>query len=233
MRKPLTRPSLLAAILVAATAAVPVDAADRRFPAAGFEAVTLSTSDRVVVTAGSTASVVAAGDPVAIAALRIEVRGRTLYVDRKPGSYRDRGVTVSVTVPRLSRITLDGSGSIAVHGASGPRLAVESNGSGNISIDDLRVAETRLSLAGSGSITAAGTSPQLWIDASGSGSVDTTRVAARDVDVTSPGSSSVRARASGRAAIDSSGSGSVSVDGAADCRVSKNGSGSVRCAHTS
>lgn len=205
------------------------DPGERRFPATGFAAVTLASSDRVIVTAGAAASVVATGDPAAVAALRIEARGGTLHVGRLPGSYRDRGATVTVTVPRLTGVTLDGSGSIRATGAAGPRFAVEDNGSGTIVVASLRAAETRLSLAGSGSITVAGTSPQLWIDASGSGSVDTTGVATGDLDVTASGSAAVRARASRRASIDSSGSGSVDVEGTGDCRVTKSGSGSVRC----
>jgi hypothetical protein len=225
MRIPLIAATLLAAVPPATAA----PAAERRFTAAGFDAVALSGSDRMVVTAGPAVSIVATGDPDAIAALRIEARGGTLHVDRLPGSYRDRGATVTVTVPRLSKVTLDGSGSIRVRGAAGPRFVAEDHGSADIVIEDLRAAETRLSLQGSGSIVAAGSSAQLWIDASGSGSVDTTRLVVRDIDVTATGSSSIRARAAGRAAIDSAGSGSVSVDGTADCRVSKSGSGAVRC----
>lgn len=226
------RTLLLAATLLASLP-LAAQAAERRFAVAGFDAVRLSGSDHVVVTAGSVPSVVASGDPAAVAALRIEVRGGTLHVDRLPGSYRDRGATVAVTMPRLVKLTLDGSGSIRARGVAAPRFAAEESGSGSISIEDLRTAEMRLEMSGSGSITAVGTSPQLRIDASGSGTIDATRVSARDLDVTSSGSSTVRARASGRATIGSSGSGSVDIDGAADCRVTKNGSGSVRCRQAS
>lgn len=229
MRLPSIAATLLSPVLLAAVPAAP----ERRFPATGFDTVTLSSSDRMIVTAGSAASVVATGDPVAVAALRIEVRGATLYVDRLPGSYRDRGATITVTLPRLDKVTLEGSGSIIARRMAGSRFAAEESGSGSIAIAGLRVAETRLQLSGSGSITAAGTSPQLWIDASGSGSIDTTQVAARDLDVTATGSSLVRAHASRRATIDNSGSGSVGVDGATDCRVSKSGSGPVRCRQVS
>lgn len=225
--------SIATALLAVIPFGTPAEGAERRFSATGFDAVTLSGSDRVVVTTGSVASVVASGDPDAIAALRIGTRGGTLHIDRLPRSYHDRGAIVTVTVPRLSKVTLDGSGSIRARGVAGPRFAANGNGSGNIVVEELRAAETRLSLAGSGSVVATGSSAQLWIDASGSGSVDTSQLAARDVDVTSSGSSSVRAHASGRAAINGSGSGPVSVDGAADCRVSKSGSGSIRCRQAS
>ena len=228
------RPLSIAATLLAPVLLAAVPAAhERRFPAAGFDAITLSSSDRMIVTAGSAASVVATGDPVAVAALRIAVRGATLYVDRLPGSYRDRGATITVTLPRLEKVTLEGSGSIIARRMTGSRFAAEDSGSGSIAIEDLRAAETRLQLSGSGSITAAGTAPQLWIDASGSGSVDTTHLGARDIDVIATGSSSVRAHAARRATIRSSGSGSVGVDGATDCRVSKSGSGPVRCRQVS
>lgn len=221
--------TLLAPVLIAPLLIGVAAADERRFPATGFDAVTLSSNDRLIVTAGSAASVVATGDPVAVGALRIAVRGGTLYVDRLPGSYHDRGATITVALPRLAKVTLDGSGSIIARRIAGSRFVAEDSGSGSISIEGLRAAETQLHLAGSGSITAAGASPQLWIGTSGSGSVDTTHVSARDIDVTAAGSASVRAHASRRATIDSSGSGAVGVDGATDCRVSKSGSGTVRC----
>jgi hypothetical protein len=223
------RNTVLAPLVLAPTLLAAADPGARRFAASGFDAVTLSSGDRVVVTAGAAASVVATGDPAAVAALRIETRENTLHIGRLPGSWRDRGATVTVTLPRLKAVTLDGSGSIRATGPTGPRFAAEENGSGDIVVEGLRAAETRLSLAGSGSIAASGSAPQLWIEASGSGAVDATRVAAGDLDVDASGSSSVRARASRRATIDASGSGSVRVEGTTDCRVSKSGSGSVRC----
>lgn len=224
MRKIVLAPLVLVPMLLAAA-----DPKERRFAASGFDAVTLSSGDRVIVTAGAAASVVATGDPAAIAALRVETRGNTLHVGRLPGSWHDRGATVTVTLPRLAAVTLDGSGSIRATAAVGPRFAAEENGSGDIVVEGLRATEARLSLTGSGSVTASGSAPQLWIDASGFGSVDTTRVVAGDLDIDASGSSSVRARVSRHATINASGSGSVRVEGTADCRVSKSGSGSVRC----
>lgn len=227
----MNRIALFATALLTASLAVPVAAqsGDRRFDVGRFDAIELTGSDDVRVVAGDTVSVVASGDPRAVAALAIEVRGDTLRVGRRPGNWRDKGALVTVTMPTLRAATISGSGGIRAAGIEGRAFTGRIGGSGGMTLAALRVGSVRFDLAGSGSIVADGSADSVAIDLGGSGNVDTRRLATPAVTVDIGGSGSVAATASRTAAVRAGGSGSVRITGGARCDVRKGGSGSVRC----
>ena len=222
--------ALLATLLIAGLpAAAPAQSGDRRFTVGRFDAIELTGSDNVRVLPGSAISVTASGDPRAVASLLIEVRGTALHIGRRPGTWRDKGATVTVTVPTVRAVSISGSGDMAVGRIVRPDFDGSVSGSGGLVLSDLRVRAARLQLGGSGSIAASGTAGQVSIDLGGSGSVDARRLAAPDVTVDLGGSGGVTAVASRTARVSVAGSGSVRVTGGARCSVSRNGSGTVSC----
>lgn len=202
---------------------------ERRFDPGSFTTIELAGSDRVQVTRSPTASVVASGDPRAVAALDIAVRGDTLRIGRLPGSYRDRGALVSVTVPMLRAASITGSGAMNIVGMEGPDFTGSISGSGAMRIADLHTRTVRFDLSGSGAISASGSADDAALELGGSGSIDTRGLAVSTLTVTAGGSGMVSATATRIATIRAGGSGSVRVTGGARCDVSKGGSGSVRC----
>ncbi|MBD8547093.1 head GIN domain-containing protein [Sphingomonas sp. CFBP 8760] len=203
--------------------------AQRRFDVAGFEKVDLASSDRVVIVVADRFAVTAAGDPRAVAALAITVRDGMLRVDRIPGRYRDRGATVTVTMPVLRAASLSGSGSLRADGVTGPGFVGELAGSGSMTLTGLTAASVRLDLGGSGSIVADGRTDAVDIDLGGSGRVDAQALATPMVAIDMGGSGSIVAAASRAATIEAGGSGTVRVTGGARCDVHKSGSAIVRC----
>lgn len=203
--------------------------AERGFEPGSFTGVELAGSDRVQVTRGATVSVVASGDPRAVAALDIAVRGDTLRIARLPGTYSDRGTLVSVTVPGLRAASITGSGAMDITGVEGPGFTGSIAGSGALRVADLRARTVRFDLSGSGAISASGSADDVALDLGGSGSIDTRGLAVATLTVSAGGSGTVSATATRTVTIRAGGSGSVRVTGGARCDVAKGGSGSVRC----
>jgi hypothetical protein len=222
--------ALFATTLAGSAVARPESPAnERRFDVDRFAAIDLAGSDNVRVVSGTAISVVASGDPRAVAALAIEVRGDTLRVGRKPGNWRDKGAIVSVTIPTLRAATISGSGSLRAIAIRVPAFIGRISGSGGMSLTSLRAGDARFDLSGSGSIVADGSADRVSIDLGGSGRVDTRHLAAADVTVTMGGSGSITATASRTADVRAGGSGSVAVSGGPTCTVRGTGTAVVRC----
>jgi len=202
---------------------------ERRFDVGRFDAIDLAGSDDVRVVPGTAISVVATGDPRTVAALAIEVRGDTLRVARKPGSWRDKGAVVIVTIPTLRAATISGSGFLRATAVTAPAFVGRISGSGGMTLTALRASDARFDLSGSGSIVADGSADTVTIDLGGSGKVDARRLATPDVSVNMGGSGSVAATASRTAEVRAGGSGSVVVAGGPRCAVRKSGTAVVRC----
>lgn len=220
----------LSVAVLLATSPAPAQDGPRRFDVGRFDAVELASADRVRILPGTAVSVIADGDPRAVAALAITVRNGTLSVGRTPGIHRGRGATVTVTMPSLRAASLSGSGSIGVNGVAAPAFVGRLGGSGSMALAGLKAASVRLDLSGSGSIAANGTADTLAIRLGGSGQIDTRRLATPALTVDLGGSGAVAAAASRTAVVIAGGSGSVRVTGGPRCTVRKSGSASVRCA---
>lgn len=205
MRLPLF---LLAALLGAsATDAAP---GARAYPLAGFDQVSLSGSDRLIVHAGQRFSVRAVGEPVDLDRMTIGVRDGELRIGRQPGMVRNaRGVTVTVTLPRLDGLSVKGSGSAAA--------------------DAIQGGDVNLALSGSGGITAKGAARRVSMAVNGSGGIDARALEARTIDAAVSGSGAIRGLARGSAAIAVRGSGTVRIAGTTRCQIATSGSGTARC----
>lgn len=213
-----------------ATAAIAQSAAGpRRFAVTGFDAIDLTGADSIRVLPGATPSVIAEGDPRAVAALAIDVRDGTLRVGRKPGNWHDEGARITVTMPHLRAARISGSGAIRVGAVTGRDFTGTISGSGALAITDLDAETARFALPGSGTITAAGRAARVGIALDGSGRIDTRALATPAVRVTMGGSGSVDATATRSADVAAGGSGSIRVTGGAQCAVRNSGAASVRC----
>jgi len=169
-----------------------VSATDRRVTPA-FSAVDLAGSNRVLVKVGRPWSVEVRGDDNLLSRVSTSVRSGVLVIDTR-GSIRTRtAMTVVVTAPRVTAVTLSGSGTIAVDGVRSDRLTV--------------------GLLGSGTVTASGASHVLAVRLTGSGDVDLGRLSARDATAELAGSGRVVVHATRSLHATVSGTGSVLYSG--------------------
>jgi hypothetical protein len=179
----------------------------RHLPA--FTAVELAGDNNVVVRAGVRRSVLVRADDNLLEHVTTRVRSGTLVVANTPGSFTTkRPMVVEIGVPALEALTLSGNGNIVVQGIDAKRLVV--------------------SLPGSGTLTGSGTAARLTVTVSGSGSVQFTRLVARDVRAAVSGSGAVFVTATDRLAASVSGSGAI-LYGGSPHDVTKNvtGTGAV------
>ena len=157
---------------------------------APFDGVELAGVNNVVVRVGEKQSVVVRADDNLLGRITTEVRSGRLVISNTPGSFETKSpMSVEVTVPTISALTLTGSG--------------------NIVVDDIRSERLEVRLPGSGTVTGSGTATRLDVSVGGSGMVQVTRVVADDVRAVVSGSGSIFVTATKRLDASVSGSGAI------------------------
>lgn len=204
----------------------------RSFDVAGFTGVALKGADDVEVRHGTGFAVTASGDSALLDRLEIRKDGDTLNIGRKDGDWHwtgDTGAKIVVTLPRLNRASVAGSGDMAIDRAEGD-FSGSVAGSGDLNVARLAGGKAGLAIAGSGNLKiAAGQASEISAKVAGSGNVDASGVRAARGDISIAGSGNVRAQLTDAAKVSIVGSGDAEVTGGARCEVSRMGSGEARC----
>jgi hypothetical protein len=202
----------------------------RSYRVADFNDVALSGIDDVEVRTGGAFSVRAEGDPAALARLVIAKDGDTLRIGRKGGwSNSDHGAKVFVTMPRLARASVSGTGDINVDRVTGDAFAASASGTGTVRVAAAQLGKADVSISGAGDVVLAGTARHLSAQVSGTGGLDARALKAAGADVSVTGTGDVRAMVNGPATVSASGTGDVDLGPGARCTISKSGTGDVRC----
>lgn len=225
------RQSLLAALMLL-TATAPA-AAQRSFPARGFDQVDLAAAGGVDIHPGADFRVEADGDPRLLDRLDIHTNGSLLVIGWRQGERisinHGQKLHIAVTMPRVTGVTLSGAGSIRVDRAEVPDFGATMRGAGEINLLALHARMVRLTMGGAGQIKATGTAE--WVEArmSGVGSIDAAGLLAHAGRFDMSGTGSIKAHVDGPAEANASGMGSVRIFGKANCSTHRSGFGSVRC----
>ncbi len=205
----------------------------RTFAVADFTGVSLRGSDDVAIKIASSFSVRAEGPSEVLDRLKIERDGTTLKIGRKSDPSFNwgggKGAKIYVTLPRLARANVAGSGDMTVGLAEGDAFEASNAGSGSITIAALKVKSAEFNIAGSGEITASGSADKLSMSIAGSGDINARGVKAGSADASIAGSGSIAADVNGPATVSILGSGDVDMGSNATCTTSKVGSGDVTC----
>jgi hypothetical protein len=232
LRSPLVRRSSAALAILPLLLAAPALAAERSFSVGAFSEVVLSGWPNVVVTAGAAQSVRAEGAAADLERLDIEVRGKTLVIETRSGS-RNRasreGVTVHVSAPELSDVSISGSGDMQVGAVTGD-FSAHISGSGDMTIAAVDAPSLSIWLTGSGDLAVSGGTCRAGsFSTTGSGDIDAARVRCDTLTLSSTGSGDIVAQATGTASLRTTGSGDIRVTGGARCTTRSSGSGSTAC----
>jgi len=141
----------------------------------GFTGLDLAGSNNVTVIVGAPQSVVVHADSNLINHVTTGVVAGTLVIG-DTGSFTPRApMSVDVSVPSLTALTISGSGQISATGISAAQLAV--------------------TVSGSGQLQAAGTATRLDVAISGSGRAQLSQLTARDVHAVVAGSGLIQVTA--------------------------------------
>ena len=196
--------------------------------------ISLAGPDRVIVTSGEGLTINVEGDPDVTEGVRFELDGDTLEISREGNWMGSSVATVRVTMPTPTELSLAGSGEIEVDRlGTGEGAEVSIAGSGESRVGQIDADRLEVSVAGSGSLEAAGRVQTLELSIAGSGDLDLRNVTVGDAEVSIAGSGDARFTSNGNVDASIMGSGDVEVFGNANCSVSSMGSGEVRCNRTS
>jgi hypothetical protein len=210
---------ILIAVLIAALAVVAIAIALLAFGSSGaaatqtrtvatFTSLDLAGSNNVTITVGRPQSVVVHADSTLINHVTTEVVAGTLVIG-DTGSFTAGGpVSVDVSVPSLTALSLSGRGQISATGISTPQLTV--------------------TISGSGQLSAAGTATRLDVTINGSGQARLSQLTARDVGAVISGSGLIQVTATASLAASVPGSGTIIYSGnPPQVTTSVTGSGAV------
>ena len=188
--------------------------------------------DTVVLVTGDAFSIKAEGNADAIKTLRYKIEGSAIQIGRNKGRWLGdsaKGVTITITAPKVSSVALAGSGDFKGDKLSGDKVVIDLAGSGNVAIAAITAPVVEGNVAGSGDIKVAGTAAKAEWSIAGSGNVDASSIVSEDVEVSIAGSGDVLVNAAKAADVSIAGSGDVTVTGGAKCSKSVIGSGKVNC----
>lgn len=176
---------------------------------AGFESVSFSTAGELIITQGDRESLEIEAPSNVLADIVTVVRDGTLHIGREGGEpfVPFRAPVFRLTVKRITALETHGSGSISLEDLRTDSLKVLITSSGGISIESLAADSLDVRISSSGSLRAAGS------------------VSRQNILLTSSGSYSGAQLASGTAAVrvSSSGSATLRVSDSLDADVTSSG----------
>lgn len=200
-----------------------------------FTGVELAGPDDVTIRQGAAFSISAKGPKNELDELEIKLDGDTLAIGRKREGFsfggRDRdGIQIAITMPRLTKLKLTGSGEIDADTVDGDAVDIAVTGSGDLKVTKLTAKSADVAVSGSGDIEiGGGTIATGDYGVTGSGNIDADALVAQNLDISITGSGDVGANATGKVDVKILGSGDVEVTGGATCSTSQMGSGGTTC----
>ena len=208
--------------------------AKRNYDAKGFTTIEQRGIDDVEVTNGAQFAVTAEGDTAMLDQLVIQVVDGALRIDRKDrrgfswGNNDNQSVKVHVTLPKLTGVTLTGTGNVTADKAEGD-FHGKLTGTGDLNIAALAATDADLSITGTGNITVAGSGNRLNASITGTGDIDAAGFTAGSASISILGPGSMKGKVTGGASISIAGPGDVDLTGGAKCSISATGPGEAHC----
>jgi hypothetical protein len=201
------------------------------YQVADFERISTTGPQDVEITFGEAYSVRGEG---AVSRLEVVVENGELIIRPRGGSPWDwarfDSTTIEVTTPRLSRVSLNGSGDISIDGIKGDRFAGVIDGfAGSMVIDGLEVEEAEFTVNGPGEIVAAGTARATRMTINGPGEIQAGELQSQTAVISVNGPGDAELAVEREADVSVQGPGEVDIDGPARCEISTSGPGSVSC----
>jgi Putative auto-transporter adhesin, head GIN domain len=200
-----------------------------------FQAVVASGAFAVQLRQADKTQVELEGDPAALARIETVVEvgsdGPVLQIRQKSGSTgwsAAKQVIVRLATPRLTSVSLRGSGDLRVDSFQTPELRVSVSGSGDAYLKGLQTQQLGVAIAGSGDVHGQGRTQGLKLSIAGSGDARLRSLVADAVDVGIAGSGDAEVHAQNSLSVRIAGSGDVRFLGRPSLTSSVAGSGSVQ-----
>lgn len=190
----------------------------------------LAGPDNVVVTRGDVLAIDVGGDQDAVDALRFTLDEDALGImrDNELRNSISGRATVRVTLPKLEKLVVAGSGTVEADVLDG-NAEVTVAGSGTARTAKVDADALEVNIAGSGTYRAAGRANALELTIGGSGEAEMEGLKVDRAEITIAGSGDAAFASDGTVEASIMGSGDVTVTGAATCTISSMGSGTLKC----
>lgn len=190
----------------------------------------LAGPDTVHIAQGDKLAISVAGDPSVAEQMRFTLKHGTLAIlRRKQMGSTDETVTVNVTMPAPSKLSLAGSGKIIASALARDSARIAIAGSGSVETGGVAIDTLKVEIAGSGSYHAAGTAKTLKLQIAGSGRAQLEALKIDEANIQIAGSGNAAFASDGTVKAKIMGSGEVRVIGRATCKVTAMGSGKLIC----
>ena len=204
----------------------------RTYAVSNFTKIDQRGPDDVDVRVGAGFSVRAEGDPKAVELLKIVLDGDRLRITRSSNSginWDSGSAKVYVTMPRIEAARLAGAGDVTIDRVDGAAFDGAISGAGSLALNRVTVDTLKLSIDGSGTVTAAGEAQDIDVSIAGAGDVAGEQLRGTKASIRIAGTGNVRAAIDGNASVSIMGTGDVDLGPKARCEVRKMGTGDVRC----
>lgn len=175
-----------------------------------------------------------AGDKLAIHVegdsepLRFTLKDDALGILRKPGTSTSQPITIDVTMPAPTTLTMGGSGQITADQIA-PATKINILGSGTIETPHVATSKLEVNIAGTGNYRAKGTSSSLDLNIAGTGNAQMSDLKVDSANVSIAGTGDAQFASDGAVKASIIGTGSVHIKGRATCEVKAVGTGKVTC----
>jgi len=195
-----------------------------------FSGIKISCSADVFLKQGSSNAVSVRADENLLDMIETDVRGETLNIDIDGNIRNVEVLEVYVTVSKLQKVVINGSGDIESENAiSGMDFEIQINGSGDVELDlDVKNLETRIN--GSGDVEVSGVQGTFDLRVAGSGDFDAENLRLSEGYIQINGSGDVRLKGSAdQIFVSQSASGDVNLYSlsAEDVEATASGSGDI------
>ena len=196
-----------------------------------FHAIEVDYPAQVIVTQGASVSVKIEADDNFLPGLQTRVRNGTLEIfydaDRSEWVNPSKGVTVTIVVKELDKVSIDSAGDLKLDGIEADTLRISVSGAGNLELNDIDTKKLSIDLSGAGNVYASGEADDFDLEISGFGSFNgkDLHTSTARVDMSGAGSATVWVEDELDASI--SGAGSVNYYGSPSVNKDVNGVGSV------
>lgn len=223
----------LPALIVLALLSGQADAAVRNFTVTGFDRIRVDGPYRVKLTTNVAPFAQASGSPAALDSVSVEVQGRTLIIRRNASAWGSssgpqRGtVEIQVGTHELSTAWINGSGGLSIDQVRAPSFDLVISGAGAAEVALVAVDRLKVGLAGTASAKIAGTAAEASTMVRGTSSFDGTSLIAKNATVAAEGASAVRLNVTGTAKVNASGPATVEFGGRPACTTRAEGAAEV------
>jgi hypothetical protein len=193
-------------------------------------AVVLSGTGDLTIVPGTVAALSVTADDNVLPLIETETDGGKLTLSTKSrANLRPKTrIAYTLTVPRLSSITVSGAGNVKADQLTTGALTVKLSGAGNADLNNLACKSLTLHLSGAGAANLSGTTEKMSVKLSGAGDIDAAGLKANTADVQVSGAGTVKLWAVEELKARVSGAGDVKYKGTPKVEPKVSGAGKVR-----